>query len=69
MGSSSNLLINNDDLEVAYIIHDLITLFGVTILDKPRLWSNEFKLHEYYSRPIIILGYEVTNKGYIGENE
>ena len=60
---------NNDDIEVAYIIHDLITLCGVTILDKPRLWSNEFKLDEYYSRPIIILGYEITNKGYIGENK
>lgn len=60
---------NKKDVEVAYIIHDLIMLCGVTILNKPRVWSDEFKMDKDYSKPITICGYEVTNKGYIGENK
>lgn len=65
----STAYFNKHDDEVAYIIHDLVMLCGVTVLNRPRKWSNEFKLHADYSKPITVLGYKVTNKGYIGENK
>jgi len=40
------------DEEICYFVCDMLSLCGMTYFDKPRVWSNVFKLHPNYSEPI-----------------
>ena len=43
---------DENDEELCYYSYDMGLLVGMTVLDKPRIWSNQFKLHTNYSEPI-----------------
>ncbi len=45
---------NADDLEIAYYICDTVYLLGLIVLDNPRVWSDELKMHPNYGKPVDI---------------
>lgn len=44
----SHHFFNKDDEEICYYIEDLKNLVPMNVLDKPRIWSDEFKNHPDY---------------------
>jgi len=43
---------NEEDEEIGYYICDTVELLGCVLHENPRIWSDEFKNHPNYGKPI-----------------